>query len=137
MFNPDPSVAMKLQHFVSHAHDAAAAGDDPAAAAQEAATTFNLRLAAIFVVLLAGLLGTMPPLIGSWLRGSPNSITARLIRACSGGIILSLALVSTDSGSVCCSSWLATVCVGDLQRSTRLLCFNSSHTQHLTAFQPI
>jgi hypothetical protein len=57
--------------------------------------TFKLRLAAIFVVLAAGLLGVIPPIIGSWLTGAPNGTTARLIRAASGGIILALSLVST------------------------------------------
>jgi hypothetical protein len=45
--------------------------------------------------MFAALSGVMPPLIGSWLSGSPNSITARVIRAASGGIILALALVSS------------------------------------------
>jgi hypothetical protein len=46
-------------------------------------------------VAVAVFAGVMPPLIGSWLSGSPNSVTARVIRAASGGIILALALVSS------------------------------------------
>jgi hypothetical protein len=53
----------------------------------------------------------MPPLIGSWLRSSPNSTTARLIRACSGGIILSLALVGTGTAvGVVAVCWQLSVC---------------------------
>lgn len=107
---------MQLIH-ASHMHppgQQAAAGED----------TLNLRIAAVFITLVAGLIGespfvdaflpvtpslhlmlqqltvlepaagVVPPLIGSWLSGSPNSVTARVIRAASGGIILALALVS-------------------------------------------
>jgi hypothetical protein len=51
MFNPDPTTAMKLLH-VAHMH---AQADENADSSHD--TTFKLRLAAIFVILVAGLLG--------------------------------------------------------------------------------
>jgi len=89
MWQTAPPAAMKLQHFVAHGH-----GADHSSDTAVGDGTFTLRLVAIFVILVAGLLGVIPPLIGSWLTGAPNGVTARLIRACSGGIILALALVS-------------------------------------------
>jgi hypothetical protein len=50
MYNPDPTAAMKLLH-VSHMHADQHADDS------SSDTTFKLRLAAIFVILVAGLLG--------------------------------------------------------------------------------
>lgn len=88
MYTPD-SVATQLQLLHSSMSQSAHAE------AHSADQTFKLRLAAIFVVLAAGLLGVIPPITGSWLTDAPNGITARLIRAASGGIILALALVST------------------------------------------
>jgi hypothetical protein len=82
---------MQLLGMSHSAHAEAHSADDSGIADQ----TFKLRLAAIFVVLAAGLLGVIPPIIGSWLTGAPNGTTARLIRAASGGIILALSLVST------------------------------------------
>lgn len=52
MYNPDPTAAMKLLH-VSHMH----AHADQTADDSSSDTTFKLRLAAIFVILVAGLLG--------------------------------------------------------------------------------
>lgn len=93
MYTPDAVAAnMQLLHI---AHAAAHADEhsstDGGAIADQ---TFKLRVAAIFAILAAGLLGVIPPIVGSWLTGSPNSTTSRVIRAASGGIILALSLVS-------------------------------------------
>ena len=89
-----PSFLLHLQAETMGLHHAAGTHADSSAQPTGLADTYTLRLAAIFVILVAGLIGVMPPLIGSWMTGSPNGVTARLIRGCSGGIILSLALVS-------------------------------------------
>ncbi|GBF95975.1 zinc-nutrition responsive transporter [Raphidocelis subcapitata] len=77
----------------------AAAPDGPQAAAglglssaDPAQQSLTLRVAALFVILAAGLLGGVPPLL---LRGCqvPDAAPGRLARAFGGGVILALALV--------------------------------------------
>eukprot|EP00882_Tetradesmus_deserticola_P004878 GHRQ01005140.1.p1 GENE.GHRQ01005140.1~~GHRQ01005140.1.p1 ORF type:complete len:448 (+),score=82.70 GHRQ01005140.1:167-1345(+) len=69
-------------HDEHHDHGEAAAG----------MSSFNLRLLAMAVILVGGLAGVLPPLIGKWLA-SPDSITGRAVRAFSGGAILGVALI--------------------------------------------
>lgn len=88
---------MQLLHISHHSHHAEE--QDPHSSRWQD-QTFTLRLVAIFVILVAGLLGVIPPLVGSWLSGSPNSTTSRVVRAGSGGIILALALVRSCQGGV-------------------------------------
>lgn len=59
---------------------------------EERDTTRGLRIAAIFIILCAGLLGSLPPLFIPAFKNS-SSIVLRLTKAFSAGIILSLALV--------------------------------------------
>jgi hypothetical protein len=56
-------------------------------------SSLNLRLLAMAVILIGGLAGVLPPLMGKWMA-SPDSITSRAVRAFSGGTILGVALVS-------------------------------------------
>ncbi|WIA16196.1 hypothetical protein OEZ85_012909 [Tetradesmus obliquus] len=44
------------------------------------------------VILVGGLAGVLPPLLGKWLA-SPDSVTGRAVRAFSGGAILGVALI--------------------------------------------
>jgi hypothetical protein len=55
-------------------------------------SALDLRLLAMAVILVGGLAGVVPPIMGRWLA-SPDSITGRAVRAFSGGAILGLALV--------------------------------------------
>lgn len=62
-----------------------------------ATSTLYLRVAALFIILVGGLVGVVPPICGSWLKANPDSAAARALRAFSGGTILALALVSRHS----------------------------------------
>jgi hypothetical protein len=59
-------------------------------------SSLNLRLLAMAVILVGGLAGVLPPIMGKWMA-SPDSITGRAVRAFSGGAILGVALVSGPS----------------------------------------
>ncbi|KAG2495362.1 hypothetical protein HYH03_006630 [Edaphochlamys debaryana] len=60
--------------------------------AEEADNTVPLRIAAVFVVLAAGLIGGLPPLFLKAFRDTQSTLT-KLIRSFSAGVILALALV--------------------------------------------
>lgn len=62
-------------------------------------STLGLRIAAIFIILSAGLLGGVPPLIIKALRNQDSLLTF-LIRAFSAGVILALAFVHILPGTL-------------------------------------
>jgi hypothetical protein len=87
-----------LDHAHEHEHD-----HGEAATAAGGMSSLNLRLVAMAVILVGGLAGVLPPIMGKWLA-SPDSITGRAVRAFSGGAILGVALVSAKQHCRCLSS---------------------------------
>ncbi|KAG2485133.1 hypothetical protein HYH03_016120 [Edaphochlamys debaryana] len=73
----------------SAAENAAPSPDSPAEATED---TLGLRIAAVFIILAAGLIGGVPPLYTRALRDA-DSIYTFLIRAFAAGVIMALALV--------------------------------------------
>jgi hypothetical protein len=84
-------------HGHGHAHDEHNHEHDHGSeAAAGGMSSLNLRLLAMAVILVGGLAGVLPPIMGKWMA-SPDSITCRAVRAFSGGAILGVALVRGPS----------------------------------------
>jgi hypothetical protein len=82
-------------HAHDHEHEHEHEHDHGSEAAAGGMSSLNLRLLAMAVILVGGLAGVLPPIMGKWMA-SPDSITGRAVRAFSGGAILGVALVGAE-----------------------------------------
>eukprot|EP00879_Flechtneria_rotunda_P002960 GHRR01003177.1.p1 GENE.GHRR01003177.1~~GHRR01003177.1.p1 ORF type:complete len:368 (+),score=84.80 GHRR01003177.1:176-1279(+) len=85
----DPHAGETAEQDAQHSHGAH--GHDEAAAL-DGASTLDLRIIAIFVILAGAVLFGLPTLVFKQFK-SPDAIIPRLLRAFAGGVIVALALV--------------------------------------------